>query len=342
MNIRKQVALGMTAALAIALALTLTLVNQRTDAGTLSTIGVVGIDMNVAGNGPRTQVGVDTTAQTCAQVNQGATLQIDIYVDEIPADRGISGFEFDMIFSQSHVHVTAVDRNQLLGQAPDSAVSVFGDSSSTDGTLQSAAVDFGLGIEPAGASEVGPGIITRITLSGQAGVGVQDLTLQDVTITDDAGGSMPIISVLGAQVAVNTPCPQPATPTAGPTPSPTPTATPTATPNSPAPPPAAPTQTTATPSSGPALVWGDHNCSGSADPADSLLTLRHDAGLSANTGDCPALGTEVEVLNASLRIWGDVDCSDAVNPIDSLKLLRFDAGLSVSQEADCPTIGDPI
>ena len=89
-------------------------------------------------------------------------------------------------------------------------------------------------------------------------------------------------------------------------------------------------------------TWGDDNCSGDADPIDSLLTLRHDAGLTVNTGDCPGMGEVVEVANASPHPWGDIDCSGEVNPVDSLKLLRFDAGLDVSQPANCPEIGDPV
>jgi TolB protein len=111
--------------------------------------------------------------------------------------------------------------------------------------------------------------------------------------------------------------------------------------------PATPAPVTPTPSPSPeppgeTRVWGDNNCSGAADPVDSLLTLRSDAGLPTNTGDCPAFGTEVDVVSASLHLWGDVDCNDAVNPVDSLKLLRFDAGLSVVQEASCPLIGSEV
>ncbi len=104
--------------------------------------------------------------------------------------------------------------------------------------------------------------------------------------------------------------------------------------------PATPTPTpTGTPPEGESVVWGDHNCSGSADPVDSLLTLRHDAGLGANTGDCPNMGQVVDVQNASPHPWGDVDCGGEVTPVDSLKLLRFDAGLSVAQASGCPPIG---
>lgn len=100
---------------------------------------------------------------------------------------------------------------------------------------------------------------------------------------------------------------------------------------------------TASPTGSPATVaWGDGNCSGSADPVDSLLTLRYDAGLSAETGTCPEMGEVVDVQGASLHPWGDVDCSGAVDPVDSLKLLRFDAGLSVQQGAGCPQMGAQV
>jgi TolB protein len=96
------------------------------------------------------------------------------------------------------------------------------------------------------------------------------------------------------------------------------------------------------PLAGDERVWGDDNCSGFPDPVDSLLTLRHDAGLSAETGACPDIGQVVEVQAASPHPWGDVDCSGTVTPVDSLKLLRYDAGLSVAQELDCPEIGSAV
>jgi hypothetical protein len=89
-------------------------------------------------------------------------------------------------------------------------------------------------------------------------------------------------------------------------------------------------------------VWGDDNCSGEADPVDSLLTLRHDAGLGADTGDCPEMAEVVEVALASPHPWGDADCSGGVDPVDSLKLLRHDAGLPVDQEEGCPEIGSQV
>ena len=70
--------------------------------------------------------------------------------------------------------------------------------------------------------------------------------------------------------------------------------------------------------------------------------LRGDAGLPPNTGGCPPMGAEIEVLGASPHIWGDVDCTGDMNPADSLKLLRFDAGFGVASEAGCPPIGGEV
>ncbi len=89
-------------------------------------------------------------------------------------------------------------------------------------------------------------------------------------------------------------------------------------------------------------VWADNNCSVAVDPVDSLITLRSDAGLSTDTGDCPLFGQIIDVQDASLHLWGDVDCSGEVSPVDSLKILRFDAGLSVSQGVDCPGMGSDV
>ena len=148
-----------------------------------------------------------------------------------------------------------------------------------------------------------------------------------LTVSDNDPGAVGVLDRwdLLPELAPDTPTPSPSGATATPTASATATATPT--PTSPG---------------GETVVWGDNNCSGSVDPVDSLLTLRHDAGLSANTGDCPEMGRAVDVQNASLHPWGDVDCGGEITPVDSLKLLRHDAGLGVAQAADCPSIGSEI
>jgi hypothetical protein len=89
------------------------------------------------------------------------------------------------------------------------------------------------------------------------------------------------------------------------------------------------------------VAWGDHNCSGSADPVDGLLTLRHDAGLPAETNECPEMGEQVQVDGVT-RTWGDIDCSGAADPVDGLKVLRFDAGLDVARPPSCPGPGETV
>ena len=96
------------------------------------------------------------------------------------------------------------------------------------------------------------------------------------------------------------------------------------------------------PPGGQEVVWADNNCSGEVNPVDSLFVLRGNAGLPTNTGDCPGMGAEINVLNASPHIWGDVDCNGAMTPVDSLKTLRHDAGLSASQEPGCPPIATTV
>jgi Tol biopolymer transport system component len=89
-------------------------------------------------------------------------------------------------------------------------------------------------------------------------------------------------------------------------------------------------------------AWGDANCRDGPNPIDGLLTLRHDAGQSAETNECPEMGQEVNVVGASLHLWGDMDCNGTVDPVDALKLLRYDTGLEVQQEEGCPQIGEEV
>ena len=89
-------------------------------------------------------------------------------------------------------------------------------------------------------------------------------------------------------------------------------------------------------------IWADDNCSGSVDPADALVTMRHDAGLDTLIADCPRMGWTVQLVGGSQRTWGDVDCSGGVNPVDALKILIFDAGLPLAQQAGCPGMGSAI
>jgi hypothetical protein len=133
---------------------------------------------------------------------------MDVFVDEVPADRGIAGFQFEMSFSPSLVTVTASDFGQLLDQARRSDLFIPGDTTSSDGSYLAGVIDFGPeGIEPDGSSEIGPGVLVRISLTGQSGVGVGNLTLLTPFMQGDDNQAIPIGTVLNAKVAVNTDCP---------------------------------------------------------------------------------------------------------------------------------------
>ena len=90
------------------------------------------------------------------------------------------------------------------------------------------------------------------------------------------------------------------------------------------------------------VIWADNNCKDGVNPIDSLFVLRGDAGLSTDTGNCPDMGANIDVQDASPHIWGDVDCKDGMNPVDSLKILRFDAGLSASAADGCPEMASTV
>jgi hypothetical protein len=136
-----------------------------------------------------------------------------------------------------------------------------------------------------------------------------------------------------------------ASPTVTATPSPTDTAAPTSPGETAAP--------TATPGPTPIIqdvIWGDDQCDEEANPVDSLFTLRFDAGLGTDTGDCPPMNKDItvlQVLPAGIDgpvegNWGNVDCDAETNPVDSLKILRYDAGFDSEQEEPCPEIGSGV
>jgi hypothetical protein len=277
--------------------------------------------MNTSGNTARTQVGVATTRDTCNRVNNGQTLAIDIFEDQVASDRGLSGFQFVLNYDASKVHVTAVDYNQLLAQASGSTVIPFGDTTSSDGTAGLSALDFGKGIEPSGASEVGPGVLARVTLQGQAGTGVSNLTLTGVTATDDAGNIISVTNVLNAQVAANANCSGGGTATPTPTqvssPPPGPTNTPTPTPTEAFQPTPTGTMTptpTLTPTA-PANLLGDMDCNGQVNTGDLSLLLKYVGGVPAATG-CRNIGSV-----SGNAIKGDLNCDHRVDPRDALSLL---------------------
>lgn len=167
---------------------------------------VLAIDADASGNTPRS-IG---TVDSCVSVGTGRSLDIDIVLPSpgIPAGRGLSGFEFTLFFDPTVLTLTASNPEMLLGQAGGSKVIAISEPlPNTFGEHVSVAVDFGpQGIEPAGSSEIGPGVLSRITLSAHS-TGVARLVLRGVALVDDQSQRIPVDSGQEASVAVAAACP---------------------------------------------------------------------------------------------------------------------------------------
>ncbi|MEX0682427.1 MAG: cohesin domain-containing protein [Dehalococcoidia bacterium] len=300
------------------------------------------------------------TINACKVVTNGSTFDVDFILDEInPADK-TSGGEFNLTYNGSILQVNAILLPPTAADFTNIGDDPFYTLPDSSGQIEPAYGLFGA---------VPDGELNFIRITFQAiGAGSSALDISDGIIVPDPDPPppdiVPIGSMVDGSIAVGGACGTVTTPptTATPTPTscepncpsvtPTPTPSPTATPTPSGPTPTQCVECTPSPTPTPSptlppgneVIWGDNNCSNEPpDPVDSLLTLRFDAGLPANTGDCPEMGDVVEVASASPHPWGDVDCSgDPPDPVDSLKLLRFDAGLTVTQPADCPEIGDTV
>lgn len=87
----------------------------------------------------------------------------------------------------------------------------------------------------------------------------------------------------------------------------------------------------------PPLAHGDVDCDGDVDSVDSLMVLRHVAGLAlTQQPPCPDIGTAAAEPPA---VFGDVDCDGDVDSVDALLVLRHVAGLPAGLPADCPPVG---
>ena len=176
-----------------------------TVAGPGTSIALLAIDGDPTGNSPRS-VG---SIEQCVSTSVGRPTQIDIVVPGpgVPAGRGISAYQFSLRYDPGSIWITDDDSNMLLAQAARSNVIPIADPRpDRNGVYESWGVDFGpSGIEPAGSSETGPGVIARITLLPQS-VGVSTLTLSDVLVIDDASDRISLESVQSATIIVGQSC----------------------------------------------------------------------------------------------------------------------------------------
>jgi hypothetical protein len=166
----------------------------------------IAIDMDTTYNNARLTYGPDI--QLCGGVASGSTVDIDVVIlpPGIASADGIGGYQFDLHFDPTVVNVTADgNTNQLLAQASGSRV-VSWSHLSAPGVWKSRVVESGTAApEPAGAYEIGPGVLTRITLTGvAAGNGI--LSLTNVILLDKNGDPIPVEGSFNATVVVDGTC----------------------------------------------------------------------------------------------------------------------------------------
>lgn len=213
----KRLVLATVGALAVIALMLLT--PSATTSYAASDIDYIAIDMNTAGNNtvscagtpnpphyPHCAPGTIGSVQTCAEVDPGGTVNVDIVVSSIPsgiapsgAGPDIQGFDIDFLYNPAIAKVTAAPANAGSGGPPGNlGIEYAGTPHGThvdtndsypdmDGSFHTGQLDFGA------TGEYGPGILMRLTLQG-VGPGITSLNLAnnlggnpDALIYDNSG-----------------------------------------------------------------------------------------------------------------------------------------------------------
>lgn len=169
---------------------------------------VVGIDVNTSGN-TATFLG---PVEDCVTAARGTTLQVDVFVNEVPAGVDLGGFNYILGYDSALGTITSADHLLLLNSSLGSNVLDLGDAPpDSDGSFVVGVADFG-------TAETGPvaGVLGRysIQVPVTAPTGILSLTLSSVTLSDGAGNPIPVDLVQdGAsvpsfgQIAIGQGCP---------------------------------------------------------------------------------------------------------------------------------------
>ncbi|GAG49649.1 unnamed protein product, partial [marine sediment metagenome] len=198
-------------ALAIAGFLTLGSSWQAKATGNASEAGVDVIITDGGGNDDST---VGTTADgTCVEVANDTEFYIDVFVKGIPSDDGVSGYEYDLEFTDGLLGVVAFDEIYLLHRTNGSCTSYYLDKDGTpDWTspwwiFDSDLADATTCSEP----EDGDGVLTRVTMKTHASnTGLATIELSDTyryIYTLDETGGIGANEWISGRVAVGQDCP---------------------------------------------------------------------------------------------------------------------------------------
>jgi hypothetical protein len=191
------------------------------------TIAEIAIDADHAGN-PASGLGLIPSVENCAEIaNNGIqdadedavdAVFLEIVIDEIDAQELLKSFQIDFTYTDAGAGALTVTAN-TANSSPSMTLANGGSSglALSDGTPDSVspfvASEGDLGAGP-GAYEVGEGVLTRLTVTGAAGPNLSSVGLANPLIVAGAGPltnlAIPVTTLTGAFVAVDTTCPQPA------------------------------------------------------------------------------------------------------------------------------------
>jgi hypothetical protein len=246
--LKRTLVMGSLAALVAFAVITLSSSDSAVEATHLTGADYIGIDANPTGN-TATSLG---TRDDCIEVTSGGSVDIDITISNIPSIQRMIGFAYKLYFDPDNVFPSASDSaSYLIGSAPGSAGGQV-TNDATPGLLNVSGYDTG---PVPGSSEVGSGVLTRITFDAIGGPGAFPLHLVEPAHIATDGDGRPAKAQFSAQIAIDTPC-------AG-----LPAVEP------------------------PPARNGDVDCSGGVNAIDALKVLRFNAGLSvAQTQPCNLIG----------------------------------------------------
>ncbi|HUF53543.1 MAG TPA: hypothetical protein VMR52_07190 [Dehalococcoidia bacterium] len=166
---------------------------------------MVALDADPSGNTVRSVGDIDD----CRSLEPGESGEIDIVIPSPGmTGRGLSAYQFSLLYDRSLVSVTASAPAMLIEQAAASNVLYFSDPlPDTNGVYVSWAVDFGpTAEEPAGASEKGEGILARVTVTAKAS-GTTELRLSEVQLIDSESDPTPLAGTQNARLEIGQSCP---------------------------------------------------------------------------------------------------------------------------------------
>jgi len=174
-----------------------------------STIGLIGVDAVIDGN-TATKIG---PRDPCVRAEVGSEVVVDIIVDEIPADRPLIGFQFNVLYDANLLDVVKANSDMILGakgqyQPFPGLSDPLPDS---DGDYQVINADLASNNPPGANEETGKGVLSRVTFRakapGRSDVGIGfDATNVYPTFQDLDGTTIGVDSIASTVVAIGQDC----------------------------------------------------------------------------------------------------------------------------------------